>query len=292
MWWRYLLCILGGILLTILFIFLSSCLVIHKLYKSQQQTCYDYDYIEYPKIVFGSGKKKTYSLDTCKYLYITSKNVSRSNCKNLDSVPIPPGFDKYERITVKKYGYKKITFGYIFVSTDRKQLILAFTGTSYPYQWRKILEIWQAHASRLHNYKEGMRLHSGFYQMYCLIQRQLRKILSEYAGYKLFITGNSLGGALSVIAGLDLADMFDRNNIVVYTFGSPRAGNHIFAQQYNKLVPHTFRVFNTEDLYATLIPSLGVGDNLYEHVGHNIPFTINVLSYTGNHGDAYTNYLL
>jgi triacylglycerol lipase len=269
-------------------------LVIHRLYKSQQQTCYDYDYIPYPDVVFGSNAGK-YSKDTCKFLYVTSKNVSRSNCKNLNSVPIPPGFDKYERITVKKYGYRKITFGYIFVSSSSKQLILAFTGTSYPYQWRKILEIWQANAKVIHNYKKGMRLHSGFYQMFCLIQSQLRRVLSEYRGYKLFITGNSLGGALSVIAALDLSGkegLFDRDNLIVYTFGSPRAGNHIFASKYNKLVPHTFRVFNTEDLYATLIPSLGVGDNLYEHVGKNIPFTINVRSYTGNHGDAYTEYLL
>jgi len=69
----------------------------------------------------------------------------------------------------------------------------------------------------------------------------------------LFITGRSLGGALSTICAYDIHNI-DDVEIVHYSFSSPRVGNAIFAKEFNRRVVHSYWTYNTEDL-VTEIPS-------------------------------------
>ena len=57
-------------------------------------------------------------------------------------------------------------------------------------------------------------------------------------------TGHSLGGALATLAAYDLQAEFAFRKLQVYTFGSPRTGNHAFAHDYERRVPHTWHVVN------------------------------------------------
>lgn len=45
----------------------------------------------------------------------------------------------------------------------------------------------------------------------------------EYPSSKVYLTGHSLGGALSVLIAAELYEDFDLGE--VYTFGEPRVGN-------------------------------------------------------------------
>ena len=68
--------------------------------------------------------------------------------------------------------------------------------------------------------------------------------------------GHSLGGALATLAAHSFATRARQEGatpaVTCYTFGSPRAGNHAFAAEYNQLVPDTWHVIN--DQVGTLHP--------------------------------------
>ena len=46
------------------------------------------------------------------------------------------------------------------------------------------------------------------------------------------------------LAAVDLAKLFPWASLKVYTVGAPRAGNHAFAREYNRLVPDSWAIIN------------------------------------------------
>lgn len=63
--------------------------------------------------------------------------------------------------------------------------------------------------------------------------------------------GHSLGGALATLAAYDIRkQLLDRDKkcveVVCYSFGAPRTGNHNFARDYNRMVPDTWSVINDQ----------------------------------------------
>jgi predicted lipase len=75
------------------------------------------------------------------------------------------------------------------------------------------------------------------------------------------ICGHSLGGALATLLALDVAANTVYKNPVVYTFGSPRTGDSLFASTYDQVVKNSYRIANRLDIVPTLPPPVD-----YEHV--------------------------
>ena len=67
-------------------------------------------------------------------------------------------------------------------------------------------------------------------------------------------------GALASLAALDIAKEFEeilrRDQIMCYTFGAPRTGNHTFAKECNVAVPETWNIMNAR--YPSFCPSVFV----------------------------------
>jgi pimeloyl-ACP methyl ester carboxylesterase len=76
------------------------------------------------------------------------------------------------------------------------------------------------------------------------------------------ICGHSLGGALATLLALDLVANTAFAEPAVYTYGSPRTGDSLFAATYNQVVKNSYRVTNRLDVITALPPTF-VG---YEHV--------------------------
>ncbi|VEF13697.1 lipase family protein [Pseudomonas fluorescens] len=97
-------------------------------------------------------------------------------------------------------------------------------------------------------FEEGEgKVHRGFYggaqAVYPFVVSYLERF---YSGQKLLITGHSLGGAIALI----LSEMLRRDpqylpEIVLYTYGAPRAGDTIFIESAKALVHH--RIVNQND---------------------------------------------
>ena len=77
------------------------------------------------------------------------------------------------------------------------------------------------------------------------------------------ISGHSLGGALATLLTLDVALNTECRTPTVYTFASPRTGDHFFAGTFNASVAQSYRVYNRNDLVPSLPPILPLP---YEHV--------------------------
>ena len=75
------------------------------------------------------------------------------------------------------------------------------------------------------------------------------------------ICGHSLGGALATLLALDVAANTVFKNPSVYTFGSPRTGDSLFASTYDQVVKNSYRVANRLDIVPTLPPPVD-----YDHV--------------------------
>ena len=63
--------------------------------------------------------------------------------------------------------------------------------------------------------------------------------------------GHSLGGALATLAAFDIKQalvMANRQDVelLCYSFGAPRTGNHAFAREYNQMVPDTWSIINNQ----------------------------------------------
>ena len=71
---------------------------------------------------------------------------------------------------------------------------------------------------------------------------------------KVLTCGHSLGGAVATLAAFDISRIsgveVPKGNILCYTFGCPRVGNHAFADEYASAVPDTWHIINKQDTVA------------------------------------------
>ncbi len=88
------------------------------------------------------------------------------------------------------------------------------------------------------------RVHHGFSSVLRRTWGKIEATLHEVQDKPLFVTGHSMGGALSVLAACRLAKM-GRPPIAIYTFGGPRVGDLKFCADY--ALP-TYRVVNGLDI--------------------------------------------
>jgi Lipase (class 3) len=86
------------------------------------------------------------------------------------------------------------------------------------------------------------------------------------------VCGHSLGGALATLLVLDVAANTDYKNPSVYTFGSPRTGDSLFASTYDQVVKNSYRVANRLDIVPTLPPPVD-----YDHVLN--PYELNPIRF-------------
>ena len=122
--------------------------------------------------------------------------------------------------------------------------------------------------------KGAVRVHRGFLKAYSSIRAPLRRDISlraataiaEGAGNssarRALITGHSLGSAIAALFAYDLVlnplPWKGKGkgkvvlNLSVATFGEPRVGNAAFAEDYNRLVPQSWRVV----VHRDHVPSL------------------------------------
>ncbi len=147
--------------------------------------------------------------------------------------------------------------------------IIAFRGTE-PNRWNDVatdLKAWKTPLA-----SGWGEVHAGFKQAFDSIAPVMRAKLEEYRRDKvaIWVTGHSLGGGLATLMGAELLRREDAGEDYdlrgVYTFGSPRVGNHAFRTQLMasaaKHAVQLVRFRNGNDI-VTSVPKGGE----FEHVG-------------------------
>ncbi|KAK1308922.1 hypothetical protein QJS10_CPA09g00679 [Acorus calamus] len=191
--------------------------------------------------------------------------------------------------------------GYVAVSDDeesrrigRRDIVVAWRGTTTASEW------FRDQQARLEPVKgqrfgrgEHARVEHGFQSIYrsrsasATRNKNTDSIVSEQAmvqlGFKLYhprgeevsltVTGHSLGGALALLNGHEVALMIPDLPVSVVSFGAPWVGNAAFREELRGLGACVLRVVSKQDL----VPKLpGV---VYAHVGTELRVDTRVLPY-------------
>jgi len=172
-----------------------------------------------------------------------SKAAYQDNCAR------PLGFTK--ELTIRNSRYD--TDGYIVKDTGRKEIVVAFRGTSglqdAIIDMRNKLVAWTSEGSQGCS---GCKVHQGFQQQWNAVQSavlsKLRSLVAANPDYTILVTGHSLGGALSTLAGVSIERAFPGGRVRGIGFASPRVGNGPFAEFVNNAFGNRYaRVTHTAD---------------------------------------------
>lgn len=145
------------------------------------------------------------------------------------------------------------------------------------------------------------QVHSGFMSIYATMSSAVlgavnAALLKLGANAKtLYVTGHSLGSALStlavpdVIANSNLAG--SKIGLIHYPLASPRVGDPDFYYQYSLRNIPTFRIIDTEDVVPNLPPSVvPLFGYIYKHIGLEVSYTAQYNSDGGNHDHINSYY--
>lgn len=244
--------------------------ILNQFIINEEQFCQEAKYIVYNPYLYPPDIRKYYQpyaqlmMDIC-------ANISVANCTNLLPIPMPPTFTESLRVEgINPSSGQNNMFAYIF--WNDQYAIIGFTATIFLSEWLLDFQYQQVPPTGFFAFFEGTLVHKGFYSIYMAIRDQLVAWRAAHPTHKLTIVGHSLGGALATLCACDFGTNGEKDNLV-YTFGSPRVGNPLFASLCNGLVKNTMRVENTEDIVPALPPA-GIQNWVYEHVRNNIPFTV------------------
>jgi triacylglycerol lipase len=185
---------------------------------------------------------------------------------------------------------KDIPMGFVARSADKKEVFLVFRGTVSALEWLFDIDI----KVQTYGQPDWGSVTDGFLKIYnrCRESFLNNLITLAPANPQLYISGHSLGGALSVLALPDVIRSTPFKQPIVYNFGCPRVGDNTFVTAYNALPSQqTFRVVNTSDLVTSIplpiqIPLVPSGN--YSHVNTPVDFTIQENNLGLNHSmDTY-----
>lgn len=186
----------------------------------------------------------------------------------------------------------EIGAGYYAIDHTKKRIILVFRGTASRRDWIADLNFFPVdyvptvEISKLNERRPkcvGCRVHCGFYaymKKNCMkLVNDVLKLKAKYPNYQLAVVGHSLGGALTILSGIEFQLMgFEP---LVISFASPRIGNRVMADYVDKIFNtkqtakyiddhHDFqkgliRVVHTRDIVPKLPPAPFFGQMGYQY---------------------------
>ena len=170
-----------------------------------------------------------------------------------------------------------------FILKSSANNIIVFRGTQEPDEWIANLNAKQIYYQT--NNPEAGKVHQGFYNLYFNGSDPIRPLIDQLdPTIPCYITGHSLGGAIAVLAAIDLALNFSnlKKQIQMYNYAPPRVGDPTFVKFYSELVPNSYCVVNQADS-TWLLPPTQLNNSTYLHVGQRWSFINQTGDLSPNH---------
>lgn len=271
-----------------------------------QEFCLNVRKIEYLETLSVPLQNGVYEKRLGKMCVDMSFDVSQSVCPT--SIPDPPGFtQKLQILGNDPNTGLETSYAYIFWNETSGEAAICFTGTRTKAELQSDLDFKQVPCQNLNGYANGALVHRGFYLVYLSVRNELWDWWRVNGSIikTLFITGHSLGGALSTLCVFDFADVFKNNPSannsqtgsielkqlpIHYSSGAPKCGNEIFVDLFNARVPNSIRIFNEEDAVPKLPPNI-FNKLVYKHTHGDVSFSVSMQTPIDNHITAYKYYL-
>lgn len=255
--------------------------------------CNELTPVEYREEVYIPFRNGIYEKTLGVALLDIAFSVTKASCPAFIDLPNPPGFTSQLRVEgIDPNSGQTAMYAYIFWDKGLAQAVIAFTGTATPSELLSDFQFSQVPGDKLNNYRDNVLVHRGFYNIYLAVQSKLWDWWDENKSWveTLYITGHSLGGALSTICAYDFAEVFACNGTcnypIHYSFAAPRSGNPEYARTFNEILPTSLRINNTCDIVPQLPPS-SIEGYVYEETGGNIPFTVALATLKDDHILSY-----
>jgi hypothetical protein len=184
--------------------------------------------------------------------------------------PVTPGYELLATIYANDLatesnpgrGDTRVEMGFILEAQAGGEAVVAIRGTEGIKEWVQDAQFLDEPFTCV---ADGGRTEDGFTDMYRSMTVEegtgapsVVKFLGTYAWKRavssLTICGHSLGGGLATLLALAVAANTQApfNDPTVYTYASPRTGNHDFAVKYHQTVQTTYRFVDTVDLVPKL----------------------------------------
>jgi hypothetical protein len=227
------------------FDFLSDDLVINENIITKE-----FSILEPIEKVFSTELGK-YFLKFASFGYCTIKEMEEGNC--CQELLEREGWDVIVKETINLDNYN-----FAILKNDiYKKIIITFPGTRGKYQL--VEEIYYSNGVPLEGEKSE-KIMNYFKQVWVLIKSVIGEKLNDlyeiYPDYQYIFTGHSLGAAIASIAALDSVKygnlIITDISPVLITFGQPRTGNDIFANEVMNYIPIIYRVVRQGDMVASL----------------------------------------
>ena len=118
-----------------------------------------------------------------------------------------------------------------------KQFVISFEGTHNPVQLvEEGINSTQVDA-QFYQGQKTYKIQQYFWDAYSGLRADIMQEITPYlsSDISIFVTGHSLGGALATVCAFDLAisGKIDKSRITKYTFGEPRVGDPVFANDFD-----------------------------------------------------------
>jgi len=262
--------------------------ILQQFYKEINLSKYNYKEQKWNHIITN---KDIPIYEMSQILFEFSHNISICNHNKIHLNP--PEFDIVIPINTLSF-FEEVNALWFCYSTKLNIMILCFTSTYTNSLYLVDVNYLHQDLTDINNSCKGFKIHGGFLSFYKGFRDQLIILIDKYYNNetKVFISGYSLGGAISTLATLDLYNKI--NNIKHYTFASPRIFNIVGANHFNSLNLLSYRIYNDSDIVPVLpFPimlnsSLGIQD--FMHIGEAIFFNNNIGNYYDNHSLSYLKY--
>jgi predicted lipase len=168
-------------------------------------------------------------------------------------------------------GDDEVSIGLICQAAQAGDVVIAIRGTEGTLEWIHDAEFLQVPCPFLVG---AGHTEDGFTAMYGSLRTDaapnspsvvnaLAKLSFPRPVSSVTICGHSLGGSLATLLALDVAANTVFTNPALYTYGSPRTGDSLFASTFDQVVKNSFRIANRVDIVPALPPRAPVD---YDHV--------------------------
>ena len=170
---------------------------------------------------------------------------------------------KAQRLKLIKWIDDKKTDTQGFVAIKDKSIYIVWRGSSSKKDFQN-----DASIDKVPFVQDGEKVHIGFKSSWDAVKdetyKSFEKALSTLGGEgevdNIVVCGHSLGAAVSTLCAYEIYSIYKSNKIICCTIGSPRVGNKVFKQNFDKSSIESLRIVHNNDV-VTHSPYIG-----YYHV--------------------------